>query len=699
LLCFLLIALATLAAYHNSFSGPFVFDDIPGIVENPSIRRLWPITRVLSPPLSSGTVGRPVENFSLALNYALGGTNVAGYHAANLLFHMAVAFVLFCVTLRTLRLPSLTGRFNVEARHLALAMTLLWTVHPLVTESVTSVIQRSELIVAFFYLSTFYCVVRSFSSTKKGFWYRAAITACFLGMASKEVMVTAPVMVLLYDRAFLSGSFNKSLRKRWPLYLGLSVTWAVLGLLIHFNSDRNGTAGFGHGVEWWAYALTQCQAIVHYLSLSFWPRGLVFDYGTDVVRDFSAAWPYVVTILVLLLATAYATVRHSKLGFAGCWFFGILAPSSSVVPLTTQTIAEHRMYLPLIPVVALATLALFAKANRQAAFALIVVAATLLGWGTVRRNEVYKSSASLWEDTVRKRPGNIRAYNHLGNALDSEGRTLEALAIYDKAMQSRPEHAMAYYNKAEMTLKMGQAQEAIALFDQALRLNPGYFKAFRGKGDALVQAGRKEAAISAYQEALKLEPDDSEAAISLGVALLGADRVPEAIDRFEAVLHADPQNGKAHSNLGYAFSKVGRMNMASEHFAAAVRLEPESAEAHFNYAVALKRTGRLADAIVEYRLGIVRRPGDAIAYYSLGTAYAQAKDFSQAISAYQEALKFRPAYPEVHNNLGTVLRRLGRLEEAREHYRLALQYRPDYPQAQRNLAALSGIGDAPPTEE
>jgi len=698
--CLLLVAVAAVVAYHNSFSGPFVFDDIPGIVENPSIRHLWPITRVLAPPLTSaGAVGRPIVNLSLAVNYALGGINVAGYHVVNLLFHIAVALVLFGLVLRTLRLPSLRDRFEGKARHLALAITLLWTVHPLLTESVTSVIQRNELIVGLFYLLTLYSVVRSFDSTRKAFWYACAVGTCLLGMASKEVMATAPVMVLLYDRAFLSDSFKKSLRQRWSLYLGLAASWVLLALLVFSHRDRNQTVGFGYGVEWWAYALTQCQAIVRYLGLALWPRGLIFDYGTEVVRTFAAVWPQACLLVVLLVATAYATVRRPRLGFAGCWFFGILAPSSSVVPLTTQTIAEHRMYLPLIPVVAIVALGLFAKTSKNAGLALVAIVAALLGWGTVRRNEVYKSPVSLWSDTISKRPGNMRAYNHLGNALDNEGRRAEALASYDKAIQLRPDHAMAYYNKAETMLKIGQTSAAIDLFDQALRIYPAYFKALRAKGDALVQAGRSDAAIPFYQEALVLEPDDSEAARSLGVALLGAGRVPEAIERLEAALHIDPQDVRAHSNLGYALSKVGSMEMAIEHFRAAVRLEPASAEAHFNYAVALKKAGRLMDAIGEYRQGIVLKPGDAVAYYSLGTTCARAGQWLLAAQSYEQALQLRPEYPEVHNNLASVLRRLGRIEEARKHYELALRYRPDYPQARRNLAALVESGEAPATEE
>jgi tetratricopeptide (TPR) repeat protein len=699
-LCVLAMISAALAAYHNSFSGPFVFDDIAAIVDNPSIRHLWPITHALAPPLSSaGANGRPMVNLSLAVNYALGGTNVAGYHLVNLILHIAVALVLFSLVWRTLRLPSLKGRFEGKARPIALATTLLWTVHPLLTESVTAIIQRNELIVGLFYLTTLYCAGRSFNSTRTAFWYGWAITACLLGMASKEVMATAPVMVLLYDRAFFSGSFKKSLTQRWPLYLGLSATWVLLGLLVFSHKDRAGTAGFGLGVQWWAYGLTQCQAIVHYLSLAVWPQTLVFDYGVDVVRDFATVWPQALILLVLLAATACATLRRPKLGFAGCWFFGLLAPSSSVVPLATQTMAEHRMYLPLIPVVAIATLGLFAKANKQAGLVVVAVVASLLGWNTVRRNEVYKSAVTLWRDTISKRPENARAYKELGKVLEGEGRTSEALANYDKALQLKPDYVTVYCDKAGTLLRMGQVPAAIELFDRALRINPTYFMALAGKGDALAQAGQGDAAIAAYEEALKLRPDEAGAARNLGIALLAAGRVPEAIARLRAVLRGEPQDASAHSNLGYAFWQIGQVEEAALHFEAAARLQPESAVAHYNYARALARTRRLTEAIGEYRRVVTLKPDHAVAYYNLGNAYAQTGQLLQAVAAYEEALKHKPDYPEAHNNCGTILRRLGRTEEARRHYGLALQYRPDYPQAQRNLAALVGSQDVPSIQE
>jgi tetratricopeptide (TPR) repeat protein len=685
--CFLLIVGAAVAAYHNSFWGPLVFDDIPAIIENFSIRHLWSL-RVLTPPQTAGTVGRPIVNLAMAINYALGGVRPVGYHIANLCLHVLVALTLFGILQRTLQLPSLKGLFGEKSRLVALSITLLWTVHPLLTQSVTYIMQRTELIVGAFYLLTFYCFIRSIHSARKAFWYRCAVFSSLLGMLSKEVMATAPVMILLFDRAFVSGSFRKAWTQRRQLYLGLAATWILLGLLALGNRDRNDTVGFGHGVAWWQYAFTQCEAIVGYLGLALWPRKLIFDYGTEVVSSFSVVWPQALVLLALLSATVVQTLRRPKLGFLGCWFFGILAPSSSIIPLTTQTVAEQRMYLPLIAVVALLTIGLLLKVPKKAGLVALALLVPVLGLRTVQRNKDYKSAFTLWSDTVNKRPHNARAYNELGNIVDAMGKTSEALSYYDKALKLNPNYAKAYHNKGETFLKNGQVNEAIEQFDIALHIKPDYFKALKGMGDALIQAGRSHDAILAYEKALQLNPDDIAAADNLGMALLGSGRVGEAIDRFESVLRVDPEDGEAHGNLGAALLQKGEVSPALTHFEVAIRQLPDSAQVHYNYAKALKQAGRVPEAVDEYRKVVQLKPDHAVAYYNMGNAYAQIGQLDQAIFAYEAAVKIKPDYAEAHNNYGSILRRQSRIKEAQEQYLLALKYRPDYLQAQNNLAAL-----------
>jgi hypothetical protein len=290
LLAAALIVAALVAAYANSFRGPFVFDDVEAIVENETIRSLAAPGAVLSPPFADGQTvgGRPLVNLTLALNYAAGGLNPTGYHVVNLAIHLSAALVLFALIRRTLLIPppSEVRPPPSGALPFAAAVALLWGLHPLQTESVTYVIQRAESLMGLLYLLTLYCFVRgverpSFAGPsegkKTGIWMGLSVGACFLGMATKEVMVSAPVLVLLYDRAFVSGTIAAAWRRRRLYYASLAATWVLLGALVLSTKDRGGSMGLGLSVSLGDYLLTQGPAILHYLRLVVWPQPLVFD--------------------------------------------------------------------------------------------------------------------------------------------------------------------------------------------------------------------------------------------------------------------------------------------------------------------------------------------------------------------------------------------------------------------------------------
>jgi protein O-mannosyl-transferase len=624
----LVIVLAALAAYHNSFGGPFTFDDAGSIQENRTIRHLWPLGPVLSPPSALGQTvgGRPVLNLSLALNYAVSGTGVGSYHAANLLIHLLAGLALFGVVRRTLfRL----GRRGVL---LPLAAALWWTVHPLQTESVTYVVQRAESLMGLFYLLTFYCFVRyvggqsSFAPLRGATadeeaggngWAWLAVICCLLGMATKEAMVSAPILVLLYDRTFVAGSFRGAARARGGFHLALAATWLLLAALMLGTGNRGGSIGFGIGISWWAYALTQFHAVAHYLWLSFWPRPQIFDYGTYWVSRASEVIPYAAVVLPLLLATLWALVRRPVLGFLGSWFFLILAPTSSVVPGTTQMIVEHRMYLPLAAVTVLAA-ALLDRWRRPAlALGLALAVAAAGGALTRHRNEVYRSDLALWQDTVAKRPGYARAHNNLGTVFLNAGRTDEAMAEFLKTSALDPDYAEAHNNRGTVLLQSGRLGEAIAQYEEALRLRPAYPKARKNLGIALAATGRGREAIAQYEEALRLLPDYAEARYALGNARL----------------------------------QLGDPAAAAAEFAAAVRLNPDYAEAHNNLGLALFHQHRDAEAIVEYRAALRLKPGDGPAHNNLGNALADSGRLPEAIAEYEEALRLHPDFAEARANL------------------------------------------------
>ena len=353
----IVIVLFAATAYSNSLSGPFIFDDEPSIVENATIRRLSSIESVLNPPAYSLTVvGRPIANLTLAINYAWGGLDVRGYHLVNLLVHILAGLALYGIVRRTLSLPTMSASLQASAEPLALTVAALWTVHPLQTESVTYIVQRTESLVGLFYLLTLYSVIRSAgagSPRAEQLWGASAILACLCGMASKEVMVSAPLLAGLYDRIFLCRSFKEVWQRRWWIYVGMAGTWILLGVLIVQSAGRGNSAGFGYGMTPWEYLRTQFGWITHYLVLSVWPNPLVLDYGAATASSWKEIVPHALVVLALFIGTLVAFRRQPWLGFLGIWFFAILAPTSSIVPLFGQTAAEHRMYLPLAAVVTL----------------------------------------------------------------------------------------------------------------------------------------------------------------------------------------------------------------------------------------------------------------------------------------------------------------------------------------------------------
>ncbi len=331
-------------------------------------------------------------------------TIVWGYHAFNLAIHILAGLTLYGIVRRTLLCPLLRERFGASAMRLALAVAVLWTVHPLQTEAVTYISERCESLMGLFYLLTLYCFIRGTGAQRSSWWFALSVVACLLGVASKEVMVTAPVMVLLYDRTFVSGSFRKAwTRHRW-LYLGLAGAWVLLGWLmvgLHYRG-----AGYGLGIPWWAYALVECRTVAQYLWLALWPHPLVFDYGEfAAIRHVGEVAPYAVLLAVMVAGVLVELKRRPAIGLVGAWFFLILAPTSSVVPISGQPMAEYRMYLPLAAVITLVVIGIDSRMGRRST-AVFLALAVGLGFLATWRNEDYRTELSIWNDTVAKCPDN-----------------------------------------------------------------------------------------------------------------------------------------------------------------------------------------------------------------------------------------------------------------------------------------------------
>jgi tetratricopeptide (TPR) repeat protein len=722
-----IIAVAAMATYWNSFAGPFVFDDIPSILDNPTILHLGRLREVLSPPFAGGVTvgGRPLANLSLAINYAISGYNVWSYHALNLVVHVLAGMTLFGLARRTLdRTDDPTRKENREVRFwlAALAIALIWTVHPLQTESVSYVIQRTESMMGLFYLLTLYAFARGtegetpaergLSAGKtSGGWLAVSWLACLAGMATKEVMVSAPVIVFLYDRCFAAGSVREAWRRHRRYYVMLASTWLLLAwLVVQTGGNRGGSTGIGSPVPWVTYAISQFPAIVHYLSLAVWPHPLVFYYPA---RWPSAAEvvPFAITVVLLAAGTAYALVRNLAIGFLGTWFFAVLAPSSLIAG-AAQTVAEHRMYLALVPVTVVIVVALLQasaawlpRSFDRGILGGLLCAAVALAIGTRSRNETYRSELALWTDTANSIPGNALAENNvgiafadlgnqaaakaqfekallilpsypnalinLGNILRSEGRAAEATAFYERALSLKPDTPEALVDLANVLREQGRIQDAIDRSERALELRPLYAEGYNSLALCLAQSGDLEGAIKPYLQALELKPDYPEADYNLANAMLSLGRKNEAIERYRMALRLSPTLAEAHNGLGIALAKEGRIDDSADEYRRALASRPDYAEAAYNLGNLLVQAGRLTDAIAVYRTALRSRPGFSEAEGNLANALFSEGRPAEAVGFYIESLRLRPDSADTHYNLALALRAVGRTEEANDHFREA----------------------------
>ena len=682
----LILCAGAFIAYANTFKAPFVFDDIGSIVENPTIRHLWPPGDALSPPSNAGLTvgGRPVLNLSLALNYAVSGLNVWSYHALNLLIHTLAGLTLFGLVRRTSIRPPLAARFHDKALALALVVAGLWTLHPLQTEAVTYVVQRTESLMGLFFLLALYAFLRAVDSPRPRFWSAAAFTSCLLGVGTKEIAALIPVVVFFFDRTFVSGTFRQAWQRHRGIHLALASTWLPLAILVGgTGGDRGGTKGFSAGIPWMDYWLTQFEAISRYLWLTFWPHPLIFDYPKISPPGFGPALLWALPVVALLTLTVVALKRWPVGGFLGVWFFVLLAPTS-LVPGASQMIVEHRMYLPLAAVVALVGGVIASRCRVRSLLLSGAALAAAAGITTGFRNSVYAGERGLWEGVVAKYPLNARAHHNLGHYFFNHGHYEEAIVHYRQSLRIEPTR-YTYHGLGVALVKLGRDQDAIAALTEAVRKAPEFSDAQIDLGAALTRIGRPAEALPHLAEAVRFAAEPAEAHFQAGLALAGLGRWPEAIEHYAAAVRASPEHAEAQNNWGVALVSSGDITSALTHFREALRLNPDFAEAHFNLALALTQLGRFEESIIHYAETVRLQPAHADAHHYLGVLLAQSGHLPEAVKHFEDVLKLRPDSPDSHNNLALALLGLGRTTEALSQYEASVRLRPQDPTAYYNL--------------
>ena len=751
----LILVGAALAAYSNSYKGVFIFDDDRSILRNKRIHSSGPIENLLTIVGTRPFAGtRPLVDLSLKANYHFADRvedptypklkqipDIHYFHVFNLAVHILAGLTLFGIVRRTLRSGRLRDNLGRYADGLAILVAAIWLTHPLNTSAVTYIIQRAESMMGLFYLLTLYCAIRSFGSRRPLFWAAGSVLACLGGIGCKQVIVTVPVMVLIYDWVFISNGKLTDLRKRWPIHLALFLTWVPLFSMSFTTITSNTTAGFGtKSIGPLGYAFTQFGVIFHYLKLTFWPAGLCMDYKWVQAESIREILLPGIPIVGMVGLTVWALKNKPALGFLGAWFFLILAPSSSIMPIMDLAF-EHRMYVPLAAVIAIVVIGGFALVQRLLAtkagsaagiYAVVIMifaaAAGALGMATFERNKVFSDRVIAWTDVAEKRPGNSRARYNLGNRLSAvkdnteaevqyrkaieirsdyaeaqynlanllrdEGRTDEAIVYYKfaiknrKKLKKRSEAASVYNNLASVLVNRGELDEAMKYYQRILKFAPNYAQAYSNIGVINDRQGKTDEAIANYRKAIELNPDYEQAINNLARALKG-NNAAESARQYELAYKDKPEAErkdllyKAYSNIAQDLMTVQKHSEALEYYAKAAALKPQEAKVHSGMGVAADRNGQPEDAIAHFDKSLSLNPESIKTHEKLASVLMRSRQFERAVAEYEIVHKDTP--PEnkgfmlsyVCLDAGKGLVKQGKGAAAIECFKKALEFDPE----------------------
>ena len=678
-LAVLLLMGAAFLVYHNTYNAPFVFDDIPNIVENPHVRMdRFGLEPLVNAAVSSPQHRRPIASVSFALNYYLHGYRVPGYHLLNIMIHGAVGAVLYLFFLLLLRLhppeaeypPAIPmhrgGNVFTDPRRatvISFVAALLWVVHPLNTQAVTYIVQRMTSLTGFFYMLSIllYGLAREPGDWRgnRGAMFFAAAIFGVLAMGTKETAIMLPAVLLAYEAFIMRYARGDDDQTRWLVGLLSLVTLSavIVWWLLDFRPLEMIAATYANR-DFTPYQrlLTQLRVLGDYIGLVCFPHPSRLNLDHHVVL--SQSWTQPLSTLIwgvcFVFALAVAVIRARVLpiaAFAVFWFFLNLAVESSVLGL--ELMFEHRMYLPSTMMILVAVLALDRLAGERWAVAPVVlcIAAVVLGAWTLERNRVWQTHLAIWQDAAVKSPDKARPQNKWGVALEQQGRLEEAAGQFGRAIAIDADFTHAHFNLGNIMHRMGRPKEAALHYRNAIATDADYAPAYTNLGRIFAETGDVEKAAANYRRALQLDPHQGNAYNSLGKLLADQHRWEEALEQYRRAMIVEPDAPEAYSNAAGAAAVMGDPAAAARYYRLALERDDENPDVYYNYANLLASVGRLEPALQHYRKALSIRPDFAAAHNNMGIALFLSGDVAAAAFHFRNALRLEPGNSDYLENL------------------------------------------------
>ena len=562
--------------YSNTFSSSLHFDDIPYILNNSSLgnignlRGIWDYFPT-----------RFIVFLTLAVNYSFGKLNVFGYHVVNLGIHLGSAILVWWLTLLIFLTPALKEtKLSPYARQIALFVGMLFVVHPVQTESVTYISQRSASLVGFLYFLSLCLYFKSRlahdgqkATVVSWIFYSASLIAGLMSQFTKENAVTLPLMILACEFFF----FRDDKGMRWRYALPFLIMLPVIPVTLVFTKpptfeEAQRVLPMPHHYSLW----TQARVLVTYIRLLFLPFNQNLDYDYPVYESLMQL-PVLMSFAFLgfILAAAVRLFRqHRFISFGIIWFFIVLLPESGALPLG-DAIFEHRIYLALAGfgfAVAGALFSVREERLRELVYPSLATVILLFAILSFQRNKIWKDEVTLWSDVIAKSEHKARGYNNRGSAYLDMGMLDEALADFNQVLEINPRGVETYSNRGLIYYRKGDFSRAMEDYNKALEIDPLDAGIYTNRGGLYFNKGDFNRAIADYSKAIEINPHIAAAYYNRGLVYQSKNDFLRAISDYSRAIEIDPHLAGAYYYRAVAYSKKREFEKSKQDVRRAVEL-------------------------------------------------------------------------------------------------------------------------------
>ena len=674
------ITLLTVVFYHPSLVYPFQFDDLANITKKFDIRVFDPFKQIMC---NSRWLGEWLNK----LNYQIGGFDPWYYRVCNVTIHIITGLLVFAFIYTICKKSAEDSFLQKRATWIAQMTMVLFLLHPVQTQTVSYVIQaRLEglatlcvMLIANVFLAAY--SVRSMIA--RGILLALALLIGFISCGTKEIVIVAPFLILAVDWFFLAKMEWSSFKKRiWfhalfsavilcslLYYLKPKFFFDVLGLKVMMPNNRGNilTNDAMDMIKPFHYLISEFKVILHYLWIFISPFGMSVEYDWKLSSSFFSPDSFLPFLFLISIGGMIIHLMREKklpaVSFGLLWFFIAIAPRSTLIP-SPELICDYKTYLASVGwlfllsvgIVWLVDKALQKISEEKNIFLEINASQTVfisfcaltLGWSSMDRNLVWKSSIAFWQDVVEKAPMKARAHNNLGVALSEDGRFDEAIPCYLQAIKLDRVYSDPWSNVAVAYSVKNDDDKAISALQEAIRIFPNYAEAYNNLGTLYIKKKEFEPAEKMLRYAISLRGYYGKAWFNLGRMCLEQNRPEEAWTYFDNATKGDLDTGEGYHVLGQISMQIKKYKEAATAFEKAVKKGATGQQVMFNLANAYFMAEQFPQASSMYLTLHKSAPQDPRFVYNLGESYLAMKDYQAAIPLFKQVAEVGPDFAHAY---------------------------------------------------